>query len=162
MTESLSDYLKRRAERCLAYLLREAEAVSAEDAVRGRRDDWPGQAWGIGQDGSIAGIVTHVAVWKQLSLPALKEGGQALSAEAFDTASAPDPADWPALVAWLREIGGAWNAALNALPEPDFDRRLDWQGFPLTIADLASKMIQHDVQHAAQIEYLRQLHAVQT
>ena len=76
MPESLTAYLKHRAERSLVYLLREAEAVGEVDAFRGRRADWPDQPWGIGQDGSIAGIVYHVAAWKQLALPMFARNGK--------------------------------------------------------------------------------------
>jgi len=159
MPESLPIYLKRRADRSLNYLLRQAEAVSAEDALRGRRDDWPDQPWGIGQDGSIAGIVTHVAAWKQLTLPLFQPNGKAGGRADFDTATPPDPNDWPALLDWLRRIGREWNSALEALTDAEFDSLRDWEGTQISIAQFASEMIQHDVQHAAQIEYLRQLYA---
>ena len=158
LPETLPDFLKRRAGRSLAYILRQVEAVSAEEALIGRYDNWPDQPWGIGQNGSIAGIVYHVAAWKQLTLPLFDPDGKALGRADFDPASAPNPDDWPALVDWLRRTGKAWNLALESVNESDFDSLRDWEGTQMTITQFAAEMIQHDVQHAAQIEYLRQSH----
>ncbi|HLJ55081.1 MAG TPA: DinB family protein [Chthonomonadaceae bacterium] len=158
MTESLPAYLKRRAARSLEYLLREAEAVSAEEARRGRRSDWPAQPWGIGQDGSIAGIVCHVAAWKQITLPLL-DGTHPPAAH--DDLPHFNSDDWPAVLAWLRSIGETWLSALEALPDTEFDSPRDWEGGQITVARLATELVQHDVQHAAQIEYLRQLYSVE-
>ena len=159
MPESLPAFLKRRADRSLNYILRQAEAVSIEEAFRGCSANWPDQPWGIGQDGSVAGIVYHVASWKQLTLPLFEPNGEALTRADFDPTAAPDPKDWQALLRWLRRIGVEWNTALNALAETEFDCLKDWEGgAQMSIAQYASEMIQHDVQHAAQIEYLRQLY----
>jgi hypothetical protein len=160
MSESLPAYLKRRAARSLAYLLREAEQVSTADAFRGRRDDWPPQPWGIGQDGSIAGIACHVAAWKHLTLPLLTGAGVAAPRASFDLRAHVDPDDWPAILSWLRATGGAWNAAVDSLPEAEFDAIREWEGAQVTVAKIATELIQHDVQHAAQIEYLRQLYSL--
>ena len=157
---ALPAFLKKRAQRSLAYLLREAEAVSPKDAFRFRRDDWPDQKWGIGQDGSIAGIVYHVAAWKQLTLPILAPHGKALSRGDFDPETAPSPTDWAAVCHWLRQVGTKWNAAVDALPDAEFDATREWEGgSEITLTDYIIEMIQHDVQHAAQIEYLRQFYS---
>ena len=158
MGESLPAFLKRSAQRNLDYLVREAAAVDAADALRGRREDWPDQRWGIGQNGSIAGIVYHVCAWKQLSLPLFSSGGTCLRRADFNAAMAPDPEEWPALRQWLGEVGAQWNAALEALPAAEFDAPRDWEGASLTVAEFAAELIKHDTQHAAQIEYLRQLY----
>lgn len=156
MPETLPAFLKRRAVRNLAYLLREAEAVSADTALRSRRPDWPDQPWGIGQDGSIAGIAYHVAAWKSLTLPIFDPHGKPLSRADFDSAAAPAPNDWPGILAWLRRTGEEWNRALHALPEAEFDSPREWSGTQITVTDFVVEMIEHDVQHAAQIEYLAQ------
>ena len=156
MPETLPSFLKRRAGRSLAYMLRQVEAVSAEEAIIGRRDDWPDQPWGIGQDGSISGIVYHVAAWKQLTLPLFEPDGKAFGRADFDPAAAPSADDWPALIDWLRRIGEEWNLALETLTESDFDSLRDWEGAQMTVTQFVAEIIQHDVQHAAQIEYLRQ------
>jgi hypothetical protein len=160
MPHTLQAFLRKQAERNLAYLLREAEAVSEVDAFRGRRPDWPDQKWGIGQDGSIAGIAYHVAAWKQLTLPLFAPDGKAFTRADFDAGTAPGRDNWPGIVNWLRQIGTDWNAALGTLPDADFDAERKWDGGArITISQYVSEMIQHDVQHAAQIEYLRQVYA---
>ena len=156
MPESLPAFLKRRAERSLAYLLRQALSVSVEEAHWGRRANWPEQPWGIGQDGSIAGIGYHVAAWKQLSLPVFQAGGRMLLRTDFKPADAPDRDDWPAILLWLGSIGAEWNQSLHALPDDEFDAVREWEGAQLTISQIAFELIQHDVQHSAQIDYLIQ------
>jgi hypothetical protein len=159
--QTLPAFLVDRARRSLAYLLREAEAVTTEQALLGRRADWPDHPWGIGQDGSIAGIVYHVAAWKQLTLPILQPGGRSRGRADFDPSTAPRPDDWPALLAWLRSSGVEWAAALEALPDTEFHSTREWEdGAPITLAQFIAEMIDHDVQHAAQIEYLRQLYRI--
>jgi len=159
MPPTLPEFLRKQAERSLAYLQREAAAVSVEDAFRGRRNNWPDQKWGIGQDGSIAGIVYHVAAWKQLTLPVFAPDGTPLSRADFDPSTAPDQNDWPALLAWLSQIGADWNSALAAVPDAELDAIRGWEGASLPLARIVTEMVQHDIQHAAQIEYLRQLYA---
>jgi hypothetical protein len=159
--ETLPAFLKRRAERSLRYLLEQMEGLSQEEALRDRRANWPGQRWGIGQDGSIAGIVYHVAAWKQMTLPQLTPGGKALTQEEFASEMTPNREDWPGVVAWLRQIGAAWNAELARLPEPMFEEMRDWEGMTLTLGKIITEIIEHDIQHAAQIEYLRQRQAAE-
>jgi len=154
MPESLPAFLKTRAERSFRNLLKQLEGLTEEEALRGRLPNWPGHRWGIGQNGSIAGIVFHVAAWKQLTLPLLS-GGKARTQEEFDFASVPAPDDWPGLVAWLQQIGAEWNAALTRLPEAAFDTPTEWEGMTLTLARIITEMVEHDIQHAAQIEFLR-------
>ncbi len=155
MEETVPSYIKAQAEGSFAYLIREAEAVSDVEASHGRRADWPGHKWGIGQDGSIAGIVFHVAAWKQKTLPILAPNF-APSHGAEDFTARFD--DWPSILAWLRSVGADWNLALRALPDAEFDAVRIWEdGESITVCRLAEEIIQHDVQHAAQIEYIRQL-----
>ncbi|HZP80752.1 MAG TPA: DinB family protein, partial [Chthonomonadaceae bacterium] len=89
-----------------------------------------------------------------LTLPLLS-GGKARTQEEFDFASVPAPDDWPGLVAWLQQIGAEWNAALTRLPEAAFDTPTEWEGMTLTLARIITEMVEHDIQHAAQIEFLR-------
>ena len=160
MPQTVPAFLKHRAARGLTYLLTQAEAISADDAFRGRRSDWPDQPWGIGQDGSIAGIVYHTAAWKQLTIGIFAANGKALARMDFDPANAPDSDDWEAILIWLRRIGMDWNSALIALPDSEFDELREWEGgYRITLTDYIETMIKHDIQHAAQIEYLRQLYA---
>jgi hypothetical protein len=160
MPQTLPAFLRKRAEQSLAYLCREAGAVGQEDAFRGCCQNWPDQKWGIGQNGTVAGIVYHVAAWKQLTLPMFPPNGKALTRADFNAAAAPGANDWPGIVNWLTRIGADWNAALAALSDAEFDAEREWEdGVRITLTQFVTEMIQHDVQHAAQIEYLRQMYA---
>ncbi|MCW3100502.1 MAG: hypothetical protein JWL77_6120 [Chthonomonadaceae bacterium] len=149
--------MKKRADHGYRYLLTQIDGLSAEEALAGSRPDWPDHRWGIGQNGSIAGIVYHVAAWKQMTLPLFQPGGRPLSREDFDADSAPALDDWAGIQAWLKQAGMAWSAELAALPTEAFDTVLTWEGITLTVAKFVAEMYEHDIQHAAQIEYLRQL-----
>ena len=133
MPDTLPDYLKKRAVRSFHYLLREAESVSAEKALRFATPDWPPHKFGIGQNGSIAGIVFHVAAWKVLTLPLFEPDGAMIPLSSFDYKTAPKPNDWPGIVTWLREVGETWNTRLLALPDTAFDETRDWDGPTLTL-----------------------------
>ena len=52
----------------------------------------------------------------------------------------------------------AWNYELAALPSEAFDTSILWEDTNHTIpmAKFIAEMYEHDIQHAAQIEYLRQ------
>jgi hypothetical protein len=156
MPEALSVYLKRRAEHSFHYFLREIRDVSPEDALRYRSDAWPGQRYGIGQNGSIAGIVYHTAAWKQMTLPLLQLGGVATAVEQFDTDAAPALDDWQGIAAWYKQVGMAWNADLAQLPEEAFARECLWGRHTIPLTTYITEILEHDIQHAAQIEYLKQ------
>ena len=156
MPQSAPEFLKGRAVRSFRYLLREAESVSAEEAVRFARSDWPSHRFGIGQNGSIAGIVYHVAAWKRVTLPLLAQNGPILPIEEFDRGSAPEWNDWPALLGWLKSVGEEWSQTALARPDAAFDELRNWGKETITLAEYVAEMVEHDTQHAAQIEYLRQ------
>ncbi len=156
MHETLPDYLKKRVERSFRHLLLQVESVPEEDAFRFRYPDWAPHRWGIGQDGSIAGIVYHVAAWKAMTLPVFLPGGRVYGLPDFDRAAAPDPGDWTGIKKWLLEVGTAWNAAVEALSDSDFDIIHEWEGATMPLSLLITEIMEHDIQHASQIEYLRQ------
>lgn len=156
MPELLADYLRRRAARSFRYLCEQVQDLTSEQALAYADTKWPDQKWGIGQNGSIAGIVYHVAAWKELTLPLFLSDGKAGSRSDFDVSAAPDGEDWPAIVAWLERTGALWLEHLNQLPEEAFDTKRAWEGMTITLAEYVSEMLEHDIQHAAQIEYLRQ------
>jgi len=159
MDEALATFLKTRAERSYRNLLAQIEGLSAEEALAGSRPDWPDHPWGIGQNGSIAGIVYHVAAWKQLGLPVFQPEGRPLLRADFDHDTAPALDDWPGIQSWLKQVGTAWNTALAALAPETLDDLVRWEGTTptITMAKFIVEMYEHDIQHAAQIEYLRQL-----
>lgn len=157
MPESLTSFLVRRTARSFRYLREQLNDVTDEDAVRDRHPAWPGHRWGIGQDGSIAGIVYHVGAWKSMTLPLLTEN-RLLSRAEFEAREEGIHRDWPELVAWLDELGAAWQKAVAGLPEAAFDEEREWEGKTLPVYKLVAEMADHDVQHAAQLEYLAQRH----
>ena len=158
MPETLVAFLKQRSERSYRHLLALIKSIPSDAALRDRHAAWPTQQWGIGQDGSIAGIVFHVAAWKQLTLPLLQPGGKALSQSELDRAVAPAPDDWPGIIAWYAQVGATWNEALASLSEDAFDAPRRWGGATLSLGKIVIEMYEHDVQHASQIEYLCQRH----
>ena len=154
--EALAAFLKKRAEHSYRYLLAQIEGLSAAEALAGSRSDWPDHRWGIGQNGSIAGIVYHVAAWKQMTLPVFEAEGRPLLREEFDTDAAPALDDWQGIQAWLKQVGMAWNAELAAFPVEGFGNPVTWGSATLTVGEYVVEMYEHDIQHASQIEYLRQ------
>jgi hypothetical protein len=154
--ETLAAFLKNRAERSYRSLLSQIDGLSATEALAGRAPDWPDHPFGIGQNGSIAGIVYHVAAWKQMTLPIFQPDGRPLSRAEFDADTVPALDDWQGIQAWLKQVGMAWSAELALLQVAAFDRLVAWEGTNLTVANFVVEMVEHDIQHASQIEYLRQ------
>ena len=157
MSEDFVGFIKKRADKSFRYLLREIEVVSAQDAFEGRRENWLNHKWGVGQNGSIAGIVYHVAAWKSMTRNALNSGVSEIENAPFDPSIAPSPDDWSSLRAWLSSVGEEWNSAVQSLPEMEFERALQWEGHIVSVCELVSEMYEHDIQHASQVEYIKQL-----
>lgn len=149
-------FLRHRADHAFKYILREAEAVSEGEAFLYADPQWRTHKYGIGQDGSIAGIVYHVVAWKMISLPLFQPDGELSYVGDFPENEAPERGDWAGILAWLREVGTQWNALLDAVNEADLERLVPWDKHPIPLWEFAIEMIDHDIQHAAQIEYLRQ------
>lgn len=156
MLDTLPAHLRRRAARSFRYLTEQAQELTPRQAFFHRHSRWPDQTWGIGQDGSIAGIVYHVAAWKELTLPLFAPDGKARGRSEFVSATAPSPDDWPEIVDWLQRTGVLWLDHLNQLPDDEFESKREWEGMTISLAEYVSEMLEHDIQHAAQVEYLRQ------
>jgi hypothetical protein len=152
----IPELLRSRAHRWFCRLCNELTDLTNEQALAGSRADWPRHAYGIGQNGSIAGIIYHVAAWKTMTLPALT-GGTMIPLQEFDESQAPEATDWPGIRTWLEEIGQRWNEALDSLPDERFDESLSWEGRSILMTAFLLEMIDHDVQHSSQIEYIKQL-----
>jgi predicted O-methyltransferase YrrM len=152
--------LQKRAKKALRYLLREVHAITEEQAHLYASPHWESHKYGIGQNGSIAGIAYHVAAWKQLSLPLLKgenvDYTGDFTAIDFNAQGAPAQDDWQGIVRWLETVGEEWNTALHALTEADLDSLRPWEGDPIPLWEFVAEFIDHDLQHASQIEYLHQ------
>lgn len=149
----LGNYLERQLGRGHRELAQSLEGVTAEEAGLGKRPSWRRYRFGTGLDGSIAGIVWHVAAWKHVIADGLEGGG-------FPDAEAvlPHGSGWSGLQEWL----AAGHARLsrifaeNVPTEGWLERQVLLEGEILTIADLFTIVIEHDHYHAGQINLLRQ------
>lgn len=162
MSDRLPQFLRHRSRRSYLHVLLSLNSLSNEEALHGSSTKWPDHAWGIGQNGSIAGIVYHLAAWKELTLGLLLPGGRFIARDEFDPGLYPLVGEWPALVEWYRDSGERWLNALNSLEEREFDADREWEGVVLSVSKLCAEMMEHDVYHLAQIEYLKQLHLHET
>ena len=156
IAETLIGHLKRSTREAFEYLRKQSEKVTPEEAGLYSSANWPSHKFGIGQDGSISGIVYHVAAWKFMTLPLLSEGGTMREISDLEAVEKPLREDYTALVEWLAEIGNAWNTALDRLSEEAFLQTRKWGTETVTVAQYVEEMRMHDIQHAAQIEYLKQ------
>src|SRR5438067_8988807 len=144
----------------LEYQLRHAyrglwkaiEGLIEAQALEGARPDWRQYRWGTGLDGSIAGIVCHAALWKQLFAAGLETG--VFPREGDVT---PPGSDWRLLRDWLAEGQSRLERAFALLPEAALSEVREWEGMRAPLARLLSFIIEHDVYHAGQVELLRQL-----
>ena len=156
MPPTLTAYLIKRAHRQYRSLAELITNIPAEHALKYATESWPDHPWGVGQNGSISGIVYHVTAWKLLTLPIFSAGGQPLNRKAFDADAAPAVSDWLAVRQWFTEVGNEWDSQLDALTDEDMDGEHEWEGHTLTMHEFITDLMEHDVQHASQIEYLLQ------
>lgn len=150
---SLHAYLHDRLGHAHRELARSLEGVTEAEARWGADPNWRREQFGVGLDGSIAGIVWHVAAWKHVIADGLEGGG-------FPDAEAVLPHDygWPGMLEWLRS-GHARMARLleeNAAREGWLDTTVTLEGGQLSILDLFGIVIEHDHYHAGQVNLLRQ------
>lgn len=149
-------YLKQHAAQQTRRFLEIVADVSPEQATADRDPHWPTQRWGIGQDGSILGIVCHVAAWKEITLSLLTPDRKPISREELE--ARPLPSEWSDVCAWYTQISREWSKALDAMPEAQFSESIVWEGQFWPLGAMIAEIIAHDVQHSAQIEYLLQRH----
>lgn len=148
---TLREHLADRQRSAFRRLLEATEGLSETEATLGARPDWRRYRWGVGLDGSIAGIVRHVATWKHLCAGAIETGRFA-----GEAAAAPPATDWTALREWL--IGGhcRLERLFGALPEADLERPLLFEGERQSVRSILIHLIEHDIYHAGQVNLLRQ------
>ena len=137
--------------------LRTLEGVSEAEARADRRPDWPGHENHVAQDGSIAGIVHHVAAWKQAFLEYLR--GNHVD---YRTVGPAKPT-FAELQMWLKRVGEAWLAEAAAVPEADLEKPLDVPGLPghapwYTPLNMMQELLDHEIEHLGQIHYLLEAH----
>jgi uncharacterized damage-inducible protein DinB len=150
MATTLREYLLQAGEKRFRELVAAIEGLDEDTAVMDRRPDWPTHEYHVGQDGSIAGIVYHVAAWKQVYVELLR------GKNTDQHEHKPDAPGYAGLVAWLKRAGGEWQAAWAALPESALETPLRVAGVSpgLTPLALMQEMYEHDIEHLGQINYL--------
>ena len=157
MPQTLPEFLRQRTVRACRAFQKEIDTVSVEEAFRDASPNWQSHKWGIGQNGSLAGIVYHVTAWLILTLPIL-EGGNPLSGTNFEAHFALSQDDWQGIRSWFNVTVALWTQALADLPDADFDRTVDWEGQTITVAVYLVDMYEHFTYHDGQIQYLKQKH----
>ena len=148
---SLHDYLKARTAAAYRQLATSLRGLTPAYAQRGADPQWRPYRHGIGLDGSIAGIVRHVATWKH----AAAEG---VACGVFPDAEGLQPPgpEWADLRAWLDEGQSRLVKALEALRPEDLERLVQWEGQALPLLHVFTHLIEHDQYHAGQVNLLRQ------
>ena len=147
---TLKEHLQERLASAFRRFQESLHGVNAESAALDANPAWKQYRNGAELDGSIAGIVRHVGLWKHVS-------AAGLTGPTFpDPASIESPGAWPELQDWLAEGHRRFAQAVAELEECDLERNTVWEGHPLTIATVIAHMIEHDQYHAGQVNLLRQ------
>jgi uncharacterized damage-inducible protein DinB len=147
---SLHEHLKDRTGACYRQVIRSLEGLSEADARRGGDPHWRRYRYGTGLDGSVAGIVVHVAVWKHVA------AGGVAAGEFAEAAEVRAPAGWQDLLGWLEAGQRRLTHALENLDPAHFDDMVLWAGISLPLHRVFTHMLEHDQYHAGQIYLLRQ------
>lgn len=132
-------------------LARSLEGVTARDSRWGARADWRRYPYGVGLDGSVAGIVHHVAAWKNVAADGLENG----SFPSEESVRPPGPG-WEGLLSWLHEGQARLVRILGGLTDADLEREMEFFGEAMPVHQILTLFIQHDSYHAGQINLLRQ------
>jgi uncharacterized damage-inducible protein DinB len=148
---SLHEYLKSRLLDAYRELSRSLAGLSEADARAGASVEWRRYRYGIGLDGSIAGMVWHVAAWKHVLADGI-EGGVFPDVEAV----LPHDFGWSGLLHWLESGHARLARALEELKAEDLERLLTLEGRPTPLLSLFSIAMDHDRYHAGQVNLLRQ------
>jgi uncharacterized damage-inducible protein DinB len=131
--------------------LESLQGLSESEAGAGAQGDWRQYRFGTGLNGSIQGIVRHVATWKQAAAAGLASG-------TFPPAETvlPEALSWEALLEALAEGQTRLEAELARRTEEELESPVIWEGYPMPVHVLLAHMIEHDQYHAGQINLLRQ------
>ena len=148
---TLYAYLLDRLGHAHRALMRALDGVSEADAFRGASENWRRYRYGTGLDGSIAGIVWHVAAWRHVAADGV-EGGVFPDAEAV----LPHDSGWTGRLAWLESGHARMVRALEELPPERLDEMVQWDEFRMPLHEVFSHMIEHDHYHAGHINLLLQ------
>ena len=152
----LHEYLSRRLPAAYRQLHRALEDVDAAQAAVGADLAWRQYRFGYGLDGSIFGIVRHVAAWKQIAAVGLATGEWP---EPEATSAATE--DWDELLAALEAGQAALERELERRAPEALAETVSFSGWPMTVAEVFAHLLEHDQYHAGQINLLRQQHGDQ-
>src|SRR5438270_554886 len=94
--QTLAEHLRQRLLGASQALERALAGIDDDRAVAGADPAGRRYRWGVGLDGSIAGIVWHVAAWQHVVAAGLETGAFPREIDA----SPPAPG-WPELCRWL-------------------------------------------------------------
>lgn len=153
--DTMLQFLQKRSMKAADKLNAEIRDISQAEAFRFSCADWPDHKWGAGQNGSIAGIVIHLASWKQRLLP-LALGSTAVTNYDVSVEKDLNQSDWQSIQKWFGKISSEWNQALINLSESEMDSIKYWEGGETLLSKIVINIIDHDIQHSSQIEYLKQ------
>lgn len=150
-------YLKQRLEHAYGQLEKGLAGLTETDARRCADPKWRRYRFGTGLDGSIWGIVWHVAAWKHTVADGLDTGifPDAEGVLPHEPVFASEPG-WPGLQAWLESGHKRLVRILEETSPADLERKLTLEGQTLTELDLFTLMFEHDQYHAGQVLLLRQ------
>jgi uncharacterized damage-inducible protein DinB len=149
---TLRDHLARQIRSAYRTLWKAIQGLSEDQAREGAKPDWRQYRWGTGLDGSIAGIVCHAALWKQIFAQGLATGVFPGERDA-----APPGTDWSTLRDWLEDGQARVERAFEQLSDAALAETREWEGHSEPLTHLLTYLIEHDVYHAGQVELLRQL-----
>jgi hypothetical protein len=149
---TLHEHLRDRLAASFRQLERALDGVDDAMARAGVDPNWTRSRRGAGLDGSVAGIVHHVAAWKAISAAGLETGRFPGQAEV-----APGTPGWEGLLSWLRESHARLAAALAALTDAGLERVVTFDGEEMSLALVFTHLLEHDQYHAGQVNLLRQL-----
>ena len=130
--------------------LKLVEGLSELQAREDAKQDWPTHEYHVGQDGSIAGIVHHLAAWRQVYVELLR--GRNLE----PTDVSPLEPGWGGLKRWLAESAEEWLALVESIPESKVEVPINVPEVSagLTPLKMMWTMLEHEIEHSAQITYL--------
>ncbi len=148
---TLHQYLQDRTRAAYRELIRSLDGLAPEEAAAGAAPGWRRYRYGTGLDGSVRGIVRHVAAWKA-------SGAEGLETGAFPPADSALPEDlaWEPLLQRLAGDHARLAASLAALDEPDLTRVVQWEGEEMSLCTVFTVLLEHDQYHAGQVNLLRQ------
>jgi uncharacterized damage-inducible protein DinB len=153
LTPSLYEFLHQRLESGFRQISRSVRGLTEDDARRGGDPHWQRYQYGAGLDGSIWGIVWHVAAWKHVMADGLDSR---VNAFPDPEAVLPHEPGWSGLLAWLESGQARLMRAMDEVSAEGLEREVTVEGRRMAVWKLLAHMLEHDHYHAGQVNLLRQ------